>query len=151
MHSKLKIFFFLVTTTYYVHTRGRNGCKVLDSITIKAPVHDYNAWPKDTSICYGQSFKMLATGTNPNIVWYEGSYGNTPTTLTCTNCPDPVATPLQTTNYYAVLTDADNCPDSFEVHVTVKPLPPVHIINNDTMIKYGQRIQLLVSGAYLYS
>jgi len=30
-------------------------------------------------------------------------------------------------------------------------LPVVNILNNDTTIKYGQSIQLLVSGAYLYS
>jgi gliding motility-associated-like protein len=138
-------------TKYFVTTVGRNGCKVMDSITIHVPIHDYNVWPKDTSICAGESFKMIASGDFETAQWYETSNFNVPVDVTCDNCREPISTPKGNTTYYAVLTDKDGCSDTFRVNVVVRPLPEVHILNNDTTLKYGQSIQLLVFGGYLYS
>jgi gliding motility-associated-like protein len=138
-------------TKYYVQTVGRNGCKVRDSVMIHVPIHTYDVWPKDTSICAGESFKMIASGDFTDVKWYESDAFNVPVDLTCDNCREPVSTPKADTRYYAVLTDKDFCSDTFRVNVTVRPLPEVHIINNDTTLKYGQSLQLLVYGGYLYS
>ncbi|RYZ55035.1 MAG: gliding motility-associated C-terminal domain-containing protein [Sphingobacteriales bacterium] len=145
-------------TRFYVHTIGGNGCKVMDSVLVKIPVHTYDVWPKDTSFCSGESFKMIASGDFAKVEWFEDntlSVANpvfmTPSTLTCTNCADPIGTPMVSTNYYAVMTDQYGCSDTMVVKAVVKQMPVVNIINRDTTIKYGQSIQLLVSGAYLYS
>lgn len=139
--------------TYIVSTVGRNGCKVIDSVVLKVPVHKYDVWPKDTSFCHGVSFGLGATGDFDKVKWYEvkdGSY-NAATSLNCDDCANPIGKPLEDTRYAAVLTDVDGCSDTFFVKTVVKPNPPVQIINNDTTIKYGQSIQLAVTGAYLYS
>lgn len=138
---------------YQVSTFGGNGCKVRDSIVIKIPVHNYDVWPKDTSVCEGEPFQIKALGDFANVQWYEyrnGSYFAA-TSLSSDVIAEPIATPSQSTVYYVVMTDADGCSDTMSINTVIKPLPVVNIINHDTTIKYGQSIQLLVSGAYLYS
>jgi gliding motility-associated-like protein len=141
------------STKYVVTTHGRNGCKVQDSILITVPVHDYDVWPKDTSFCLGGSFLMKALGGYDHVKWYEGDENNfqAATSLNCDDCREPIGTPEKDTKYFAVMTDVHGCSDTMMVNAVVRPLPNVHILNNDTTIKYGQSIQLLVSGAYLYS
>jgi gliding motility-associated-like protein len=138
-------------TKYHVTTIGRNGCKVVDTMMIHVPIHNYDVWPRDTSICAGESFKMIASGDFTDVKWYESENFNVPVDVTCDNCREPIATPKANTKYFAVLTDKDNCSDTFRVNVVVRPLPEVHIINNDTTLKYGESVQLLVYGGYLYS
>lgn len=146
--------------TYQVSTYGGNGCKIRDSIQIKVPIHSYDVFPKDSATCFGEGMEIQALGNFAAVQWYEddgSGYYTTPTTLKCNGCVDPntyatpIATPPVTTIYHAVMSDADGCSDTMDVRVVIKPLPVVNIINNDTIIKYGQSIQLLVSGAYLYS
>lgn len=54
---------------------------------------------------------------------------------------------------YAVeYTDKDGCNDTLYMYVTVRPLPPVKVLNPDTvLIKYGTEAKLIASGAYLYT
>ena len=146
------------TAKYIVTSIGGNGCKIQDSVLIKVPIHDYSTWPKDTAFCYGESFKAISTGSFASTQWFQDqtlSISNPsfdpPTTLDCGTCSSVIGTPLVNTNYYCVMTDADGCSDTSLVKAIVKPLPNVHILNNDTTIKYGQSLQFLVSGAYLYS
>ena len=139
------------TSTYHVTTIGRNGCKVIDSTIVKVPVHTYDVWPKDTTLCYNEPFKMLATGDFDNVKWYETNAFSTATNIDCDDCKEPMAVAVENTIYKAVLTDKDGCSDTFKVNVKIKPLPTVKIVNRDTVLKYGQSMQLLASGAFLYS
>jgi len=146
------------STKVHVYTVGGNGCKVQDSVFIKVPIHTFKIWPADTTFCAGESFKTIVSGNFATVKWFEDktlSLTNpvfqNPTSLNCTNCTAPIGKPSVSTNYYAVLTDADGCSDTLMMKAIVKPLPNVKIVNNDTTIKYGQSVQLLVSGAYLYS
>lgn len=147
---------------YYVETIGGSDCLIKDTVKITVPIHDYSLYPKDTSICYGDRFTMYALGTPASVQWYEvdvenGNSFSIPNNLSCNDCDDPtqsqtpIARPLDTTLYAVVYKDEYNCLDTYFVNVIVRPLPPVRILNNDTTIKYGQSIQLLASGAYLYS
>jgi gliding motility-associated-like protein len=143
---------------FIVTSIGGNGCKIQDSLDLKLPIHNYSTWPKDTAFCYGDIFKAIASGSFSKVDWFEdvtlsptNPVFQTPTTLDCNTCASVIGKPLVSTNYYAVMADADGCADTTVVHAIIKPLPNVHILNNDTTIKYGHSIQLLVSGAYLYS
>lgn len=137
--------------TYTVTTIGRNGCIVKDTIELTVPIHHYDVTPKDTSVCWGTSFRMQATGDFKSVTWYESENFNKATSLDCDDCKEPTAMPLETTKYFAVMTDKDGCSDTMMVLATIRPLPDVTIINENSTIKYGQSIQLLVTGAYLYS
>lgn len=98
----------------------------------------------DQLICKGQSVQLSATGT-ASITW-----GPINGTLSCTNCPNPIATPLNTTQYLATATNSFGC--SVRDTVTVTVAQPIHITAsvNDT-ICIGQSSQLAVTGATTYA
>ncbi len=156
--AKAPLAFIAEDTRFYVSTYGRNGCKVIDSVDVKLPVHEYSVWPLDTAICKGEAFKLISAGDYANVAWFEDTtLADVPAayapalTVDCDDCSEAVARPEVSTNYYAVMTDERGCSDTMIVRAAVKPLPQVNILNPDTTIRYGQRLQLSVSGAYLYS
>jgi gliding motility-associated-like protein len=139
------------STKYYVTTRGRNGCKVRDSVVVTVPVHDMDVNPREVTICSGQSIKITASG-GATYQWYENdSYYAPSATVDNASGSEVMASPMVDTRYNIVIGDNVGCYDTLTAFVKVNILPVVNIINSDTTIKYGQNIQLLVSGAYLYS
>lgn len=81
----------------------------------------------DTAVCAGQSVQLLASGGSAYF-WAPNP------TLSCSNCPDPVATPTQTTSYPVQV--ANTCTTYSEI-VTVKVYdielgPDVEVCNNAT-------------------
>lgn len=151
------------TTKYYVESIGGSDCKIIDSVTITVPIHDYDIYPKDTSVCFNEPFQLNALGTFSSVKWFEyNEKTNTftvPTTLTCGACadanasPNPIALPTvsDTLSYAVEFTDKDACNDTLYMHVVVRPLPPVQILTPDTTIKYSAELMLLAQGAYLYN
>src|SRR5690606_11130927 len=81
------------TIEYFVTTTGGSDCMVEDSVTITVPIHDYDIYPKDTSICFGQDYELIAAGTPSSVQWYEyDPVANTYTiaqNLSCDGCADP--------------------------------------------------------------
>ncbi len=70
-------------------------------------------------------------------------------TLNDSTIANPTATPVVTTLYHVVVTDANACSNNDSVLVTINPLP---IINAglDTAICFGDTTQLLASGGISY-
>jgi len=140
------------TSKWYVYSRGLSKCLLVDSVTVFVPNNNFDVYPKDTAICAGQSFRIStsdAGANNETYTWYEPGF-TTPTTLSCTDCPVTVATPTQDVVYTLVVADSVNCTDTFNIPVIVKPLPIVDILQGDTLIKYGQTVNLRATGANLY-
>lgn len=76
----------------------------------------------DTTICLGNSVnlgsRISASGAAPII------YDWTPATgLSCTDCPNPTATPLITTTYTLTITDDNGCSTSQDITVNITPDP----------------------------
>jgi len=66
------------------------------------------------SICLGTSDTLHATGGT--------SYSWTPTgSLSCSNCADPIATPVTTTTYTVIGTDSNTCHNTASITITVHP------------------------------
>lgn len=71
----------------------------------------------DITILSGTSTQLNATG--------GGTYSWTPSLgLSCTNCANPIATPLITTDYCVTITDVNGCTDTACVRVTVNSQLP---------------------------
>ena len=85
------------TTTTYIVTVDDGGCIASDSITIYVTSLVSDAGP-DTVLCIGDSIQLSASS-NLQGVTYAWSPG---TNLSCTACPDPFATPTDTTTYYLI-------------------------------------------------
>ncbi|MBK7873430.1 MAG: gliding motility-associated C-terminal domain-containing protein [Saprospiraceae bacterium] len=67
----------------------------------------------DTSICLGESVQLEISSPVSSIIWL-----NDTTTLSCDDCPNPIATPTQTTTYRA-LVDAVCYNDTIDIKVEV--------------------------------
>lgn len=110
------------TTRYILTTENIHGCLAYDTVLITVvaePIAD--AGPGGT-ICLGGSLQLHASGGN--------RYAWTPSTgLSCTDCPEPVATPTTTTTYYVTASSGTSARcvavDSVTVVVLPKLIPQV--------------------------
>ncbi len=137
---------------YYVESMGKSGCKLLDSVDIYVPEHDYKIGP-DSTVCLGDKALLEVNG-GFVFKWHEYKEGQyvEPTSLACTNCRSTYANPTVTTHYKVEVGDSVFCYDTIDVVLKVLPRPDVRILKNgDTTITYGQSIQLLAAGARKYN
>ncbi|MBS1772272.1 MAG: gliding motility-associated C-terminal domain-containing protein [Bacteroidetes bacterium] len=81
---------------------------------------------RDTSICPGETAYLTATG-GSNYVWGVLPGGSPVTSLSCTNCTSPVATPLLHTFYTVTSTANTVCPNNKDT-VEVNVLPGLSFI-----------------------
>jgi gliding motility-associated-like protein len=109
---------------------------------------------QDTVICLNESIQLRSyNGTKTK--WYElnsasGTTYDVAKTLSCDSCERTIARPRETTTYFAAVTDANGCIDTFRTIVSVKSLPVINITNRDTVIKYGKSVVLNVFGGTQY-
>lgn len=76
----------------------------------------------DTAICQGRSVTLSANATDVAVPL---TYSWAPSTgLSCTSCPNPIASPLVTTSYTVTVTNTSACTQSHVFTVTI--LPPVN-------------------------
>lgn len=68
-------------------------------------------------------------------------------TLSCLDCPSPIASPTDTTTYYVTVFSRQGCPSMDSVTINVKPeRAPTIVLSNDTTICANDLAQLFVSG-----
>jgi gliding motility-associated-like protein len=73
---------------------GTANCVLSDQVTVNV-IDPMITITGNQSICKGQSTQITAASTQANV-----TYAWTPATgLSCTNCPNPIATPTETTTY----------------------------------------------------
>jgi gliding motility-associated-like protein len=104
------------TTNYVVKGSDYKGCfTTYDSVLITVFPYPLLFIGADTTISVGASLPLTASISQDvrSIQWQPGS------TLSCTDCLDPVAHPTTTTTYKAVVTNDGGCSTSDEVQVTV--------------------------------
>lgn len=70
----------------------------------------------DTTICVGESVQLQVTG--GNAYNWEPAAG-----LSCTDCPNPIATPQKSTWYSVTVNNTDSCSKTIPVFVKVIPNP----------------------------
>jgi len=102
----------LTAGTYSCTVTDANGCSNTQTTTITGSSGPKATITSDTTIEVGDSAKIAATG--------GGTYLWIPATgLSCTNCPNPTATPSVTTQYCVLVTDTSGCSDSLCTTVTI--------------------------------
>jgi len=98
---------------YELRVVDKNSCEVQQSITVDniflPPLDITNS---DTTIHFGQSVELHAV----NAVDYLWSPADG---LSCTTCPDPIATPRQTTTYTVTTPNGKNCVNIDQVTVNL--------------------------------
>lgn len=95
----------------------------------------------DTAICLGESVQLNIEAAVDNITWVSGTES-----LSCTDCPNPLATPTQTTIYRAII-EAVCYIDTIEVEVQVYQVsagPDVTVCRNED-------IQIVAGSDFLFA
>lgn len=102
----------LSTIQYTVIATDINGCTNFCTINLSQhPIAVVDAG-ENTTIVRGEKTQLSASGTGTHQ-WLplEG--------LSCTNCPNPLASPITTTKYYILFTDTNGCTAMDSVVITV--------------------------------
>ena len=132
-----------VTTTYTV-TVTQAICSDTESVTVVVWPFASGTISKDTLVCNGEPVQLFVTGGIGQYQWYPAA------TLSCEFCPDPIATALGTTTYYAVLLEPHGCQDTLAVRIENHPPFQLILHNSDTTIYQGDYVELKASGAPFY-
>ncbi|MBI1224049.1 MAG: T9SS type B sorting domain-containing protein [Bacteroidetes bacterium] len=105
------------TTTYY--RSSTNGfCSAIDSATVTViSASSIQVTPDQPVICQGSAVQLTATSPVPVEFSWEPTDG-----LSCTDCPNPNASPSESTNYI-VTGEYEGCPVGGSVSVEVVPQP----------------------------
>ncbi len=126
------------TTTYTVIGASADGCTDTATVTVTVNPLPVLTITPGQDLCVGSSLQLQAGGAD-NYNWSPA------TGLSCTTCPDPVATPATTTTYIVTGTDANNCFDTAQVRISVLNSPTVNVTDRDVCI--GDSVTLQATGA----
>lgn len=106
-----------VDTFTYQRITTNGACTAIDSVTINVVTNEGLAiTPAQSSICPGESVQLTVSTEDITMFTWEP-----PTGLSCTDCPDPVASPEMTTTY-TVSSTVEGC--AIEQSVTIEVLNP---------------------------
>ena len=89
-----------------------NGCKDSVKTVVKSTSTLITTITNDTIISSGDSVTLLATG-GGTYQWFPAQG------LSCTNCPNPIATPSGTTTYCVLVSDSAGCSDTACVTISM--------------------------------
>ena len=116
---------------YFSISPNQYGCDSLSILNLKILDSD----PLDAiggEICSGESIQLFVTGGN--------GYQWTPAAgLSCTDCPNPIATPFKTTTYTIRSQDCLQMPISTKVVVKVVEYPRIEL-GNDLNVEIGEEV-----------
>ena len=131
------------TITYTVTGTDNNSCISSDSITVTINNLPIGSVSNDTTICFGDTAQLIASG-GTNYTWSPSD------SLSSTVISNPLAWPSSTTIYQVIISDNNFCNDTAQVTVTINPLPTVNA-GTDIDICFGDTAQLNASGAINYT
>jgi hypothetical protein len=109
------------TTLYTVEAITVGGCRATDTVSVTVIAPTVISARGDTTICISETTELHANG----AVSYQWSPADG---LSCTDCPDPIASPDTTTTYTVVGRGIGGCTAEDQVTVTVEGTRvPAHI------------------------
>ena len=113
------------------------------SQTFVVPIYIYSVTKisKDSTICAGGSVPLQATG-GSTFTWSVLPGGSPLSTLSCTNCSNPTASPTVTTRYVVTTNLQSICNKSTDtVKITVNQLPPAPTIITNSPVCVGDSLR----------
>jgi gliding motility-associated-like protein len=130
-------------------TANYDACSKTDSIVItKGTTPAVKIMPSDTLIAKGKSVRLSVSGGNPGVAYSWAPAAG----LSCSNCPNPVATPAESTVYTLTVDDGNGCSKTFTANVRVeKPdcaalFANLKVVPSEALIAEGDSVKLSVSG-----
>lgn len=117
---------------YFVTATNKFGCETRDSVVLNVfPRFTAQALTPPAFICAGDTVTLKVVPEGKKIQWLPASG------LSFSNGYDPVASPVQTTTYQAVLQDSAGCfSDSVSITINLKSSPSVDAGPDQTLAYY---------------
>jgi hypothetical protein len=141
------------TTTYTVYVTDSEGCQGSDEITINVNPQLFANAGEDELICFDSEVQLNGSADGGSGVY---QYSWSPSDgLDDPNSQNPIASPLETTEYTLTVTDNRGCTATDQVTVELNPQLYANA-GDDEFICYGSEVQLNGSadggsGVYQYS
>ncbi len=121
------------TTTYMVTSNQANQCSTTDTVTVTVQPYVVTSISSDTSICPGEPVSLTVTG-GTSRTW---SNGNTASTIT--------VRPITPTTYTVTSSQANQCPTTDTVTISIKPTVTTSVSGNTTICR-GTSARLTATG-----
>jgi hypothetical protein len=131
-----------MTTSYEVIGTSEEGCTSKQSVTVEVNQNPILTTNENTAFCLGTGTTLSAMGQG-TIQWIPATGLDNPNSAT------PFANPTTTTDYQAILTDANGCTDTGAVQVVVEALPNLDLGPDQTICE-GDDLELIASGGGTY-
>jgi gliding motility-associated-like protein len=119
-----------------------SGCRDTVQTTVRSYAIPVVSAGSDNTICQGTGKTLTPSG----AAVYSWS---PPTGLSCTDCPNPLATPASATTYIVTGTSTEGCKNIDSVYVTVKYPFMISSSRPDTLCN-GRSLRLAAAGAHSY-
>ena len=130
------------TTTYSLSVTLPSGCTYRDEFQVFfIPVPTNIGTGADDTICQGQMAPLTVVG---GVHWNWIPDFN----LSCDDCPDPVATPTTTTNYFVRIITEDGCYYDDSIKVYVNPMPSINATPTISQAYLGESVNLVADGVH---
>ena len=145
-YSKASTFNGLGGGAYTVYVKDQVGCTISEEVDIEDGPSFSVDLGKDRQIIFGDSILLFANvrgGRGDLDYAWSGSY---PATLSCTECPSPIAKPDYEIDYRLSLIDALGCVAEDMVRVRVRKIREIAVPTGFTPNNDGYNDRLLVHG-----
>lgn len=130
------------TTTYTVDISINATCVSTTTVTVSILPSPVATVSQDTTICPDTPARLTASG--------GSSYRWSPADgLSCSNCSDPTALPVESTTYYVEVGNPEGCSTSDSIRVTVRRPADITVMTAATICN-GDTTQLTASGGSTY-
>ncbi len=125
---------------FYLSASDANGCAYSDSLVVELQSQSDYTISMDTSICVGESTQLTASG-GTQYTWQPAA------SLSCTDCPDPMANPATTTQYEVTIANGPDCSSTLTVIVEVAEDPSLEL-GPDLISFRGAAVPLSAQGDF---
>lgn len=146
------VFDSLAAGGYTVFAQDVHGCIETQTVQVYEPPAVEVTLPPDASILLGESVPITMFLTIPadqlQFSWQDSSY------LSCANCPDPIATPLNNIRYVLTVSNYAGCSDTDDMAIEVDKRLLLYVpnaimpdaqfdLNSRFTLSYGPSVQTI--------